>query len=399
MVGQALEGGAEPGHRWSRRRPGRRLGGAGLAFGLLLLGACSMAQPPPGPFALGGPLRQRPAALARAAPLATDLQFANPSARVEIDRPLPRPPLPVLRPRLAVLLPPPAKPRPPAAEPRIAWLPKLKPALGAPPPSVQAPTTVWPPPPKPPTFEWAPLAPAAGPPAAEGPARSPTPITVGHGPAPRPDAERAIAVAARDQRLESLDRSAREALLAGDAQSALQLYERLASEFPAARGARLGQAIALQQLGRSAEARASYQSLLEVDPDDLGAKIALLGIVAEHAPDEALQLLYRLARHHPDDHRLPAQIAIVLARKGDLAAAIVADRRAVALDPANPGYRANLAVLYDRAGQSSAAIEQYRRALELAILAGAPTAQLDVIAARLHHLRQPQPPAPASPAR
>ncbi len=310
-------------------------------------------------------------------------------------------PLPVPRPPLTVVLPPPVKPRLPDPEPRLAWLPVLKPPIAPAPPSVWVPRTIWPPPPKPSdAFAWAPWAPAAGPPAAAdlpAPASSPPSIAVDHGPAPRPDAERAIAVADRDQRLESLDRSAREALLAGDAPTALRLYERLASEFPAARAAQLGQAIALQQLGRSAEARALYQSLLAVDPDDRGAKIALLGIVAEHAPDEALQLLRRLARHHPGDHRLPAQIAVVLAARGDLAAAMVAQRRAVALAPDNPGYRANLAVLYDRAGQSGAAVEQYRRALELATLAGAPTAQLDAIAARLHHLRQAQPPAAVGP--
>lgn len=71
----------------------------------------------------------------------------------------------------------------------------------------------------------------------------------------------------------------------------------------------------------------------------------------------------------------------------------------MALDPANLGYRTNLAVLLDRAGQSGAAVEQYQSALELATLGGAPTTQLDAIAARLHHLRQPQRPAAASPTR
>ena len=222
-------------------------------------------------------------------------------------------------------------------------------------------------------------------------------VSVGHGPAPAPDTDRAVRVADRDQELDSLDQSAREALLAGDAATALRLYERLAREFPEARAARLGQALALERLGRSAEARAVYQSLLQADPEDLGAKIALLGILAERAPDEALQLLRRLARYHPDDHRLAAQIAMVLARTGDLAAAIAAGRQAVALAPGDARYRANLAVLLDRAGQTSAAIEQYQSALELATLAGAPTTQLGAIAARLHHLRQPPPSAPATP--
>ncbi len=340
-----------------------------------------------------------PAAAVRTQPLVADLPPARLPALASLDEPR-RARAPVLGPRQALVLPPPAKPRPPDPEPRLAWLPELKPAIAASEPAVAAAGTIWPPPPKPLlAFEWPALAPAAGPPVAAASARAPDPaaISVRHGQAARPDAAGTIAVAERDRQLESLDRSAREALLAGDALSALGLYERLASELPAAPAARLGQAIALQQLGRPAEAQAIYQSLLAADPDDVGAKIALLDILAERAPDEALELLRRLARYHPDDHRLPAQIAIVLARKGDLAAASAALRRAVALDPANPGYRANLAVLYDRAGQSGAAIEQYRRALELTTLAGAPTAQLDAIATRLHHLRQLQHPTDAGP--
>jgi Flp pilus assembly protein TadD len=220
-------------------------------------------------------------------------------------------------------------------------------------------------------------------------------IAVARGAASRPAAARAVELADRGRQPDGLDQSAREALLAGDAAGALRLYEQLSREFPEAPAARLGQALALERLGRVAEARAIYQSLLQVDPEDLDAKIALLGILAERAPDEALQLLRRLVRAHPDDHRLPAQIAMVLARTGDLAGAIGAVRRAAALDPANAGYRANLGALLDRAGQRGAAIEQYQSALELATLNGAPTTQLGAIAARLHHLRQPTAPAAA----
>ncbi len=401
ILGQAVAGDAAPGRRAGGRAPGRRLAGAGLTLGLGLLGACTMGQPPPGPLALGGLLLEPLPPPARAMPLAgVESAYA---------------PLPVLRPTLAVRLPPPAKPHALVAEPHVAWLPKLKPAIEPGPPP-RAPAVLWPPPAKPRlALLPATVAPAAGPPAAapadvppreddRDPPREPgkpdaRPITVDHGGATRPEADASIAVADRDQRLQRLDQAAREALLAGDPAGALRLYERLSAEAPAAPAARLGQAIALQQLGRSAEARAVYQSLLQADPDDLGAKIALLGMLAERAPDEALPLLRRLARHHPDDHRLPAQIAIVLARQGDLAGAIVAERRAVALDPANLGYRTNLAVLLDRAGQSGAAVEQYQSALELATLGGAPTTQLDAIAARLHHLRQPQRPAAASPTR
>jgi Flp pilus assembly protein TadD len=342
------------------------------------------------PLQFAGPPRTRASAGARNEPLVVELPRGALPALIGPGDPAAGPPLPALRPRPASILPPPAKPPPPG--PRVAWLPKFKPVLATAAP-VRPPGTIWPPPPKPLAFNATEWAPAAGPPAQEGPASAREGLAssvVAHGLAPRPEAERAIEVAERDRQPESLDQSAREALLAGDALSALRMYERLASEFPAARAARLGQALALERLGRRAEARAVYQSLLEADPDDLGVKVALLGILAERAPEEALRLLRRLARYHPDDHRLQAQMAMVLARQGELAAAIAASRRAVGLDPANPGYRTNLAVLYDRAGRGGAAIAEYQRALELAILAGTPTVQLDAIAARLQYLRGAQ---------
>ena len=422
ILGQAVAGDADPGQRPGRRTAGHRLDSAGLllGLGLALLGACTAGRSPPGPLALGGALLEPLAAPARATPLVVDLGSVPTPTPPGVEDSLAPPP--ATQPALAVQLPPPGKPPPRRSGPHVAWLPKLKPTIvrrsgatiedrplepvdGA--PTLRDPRVLWPPPPKPPLgFAPTAVAPAAGPPAgapAEAPAETPAeapaeraarqpdarPITVDHGAASRPEAAAAIGVAERDRRLQRLDEAAREALLAGDAAGALQLYERLASEAPAARAARLGQAIALQRLGRSAEARAVYQSLLQADPDDLDAKIALLGMVAARAPDEALGLLRRLARDHPDDHRLPAQIALVLAAQGDLAGAIAAARRAVALAPANLGDRTNLAILLDRAGQSRAAAEQYQNALELATLGGAPTTQLDAIAARLHHLRQP----------
>jgi Flp pilus assembly protein TadD len=330
------------------------------------------------------------------------------------------PPVPVLRPRLAVVLPPPPAPRrEPVAHERIAWIPQPKPERRP----VGPRTAIWPPPWKPDPADLSlAVEPAAGPPAdppralwpppwkpdpadlplAAGPAEEPpgsdgsVRIVVAHGRAASLAIGHGIAVSELDELLPQLERAAREALLAGDPATALAIYEQLRARFPEERAIWLGQAIALERLGRGSEAQALYQAMLGADPEDLGAKIALLGIVAELAPDEALRLLRRLAHHHPDDARLRAQIALVLARQGALPAAIAEQRRAVTLAPANLGYRINLAVLYDRAGGIDAAVEHYRSALELATLGGAPTAQLDAIAARLHHLRARQRPAAPS---
>jgi Flp pilus assembly protein TadD len=392
---------------------------SGCVLGLALLGACA-GDPAPGPLLVGGRLsagftelaREELQADFRLAPTLPSLALAPGSLRA--------PPVPALRPRLAVVLPPPPAPRrEPVAHERIAWIPQPKPERRP----VGPRTAIWPPPWKPDPADLSlAVEPAAGPPAdppralwpppwkpdpadlplAAGPAEEPpgsdgsVRIVVAHGRAASLAIGHGIAVSELDELLPQLERAAREALLAGDPATALAIYERLRARFPEERAIWLGQAIALERLGRGSEAQALYQAMLGADPEDLGAKIALLGIVAELAPDEALRLLRRLAHHHPDDARLRAQIALVLARQGALPAAIAEQRRALTLAPANLGYRINLAVLYDRAGGIDAAVEHYRSALELATLGGAPTAQLDAIAARLHHLRARQRPAAPS---
>ena len=442
---RAAPGRADGARRWSL---------AGGALGLMLLGACAR-DPAPGPLMVGGRLSAAFMELARDE-VQANVRLAPPLASVALAPSASRPPpVPVLRPRLAVVLPPPSAPRKPVAPERIAWIPQPKPERR---PAAEPPTgpqiAIWPPPwkpdpsdltvavdpaagPPPQVAIWPPpwkpdpadlplaVAPAAGPPedprsaiwpppwkpdpvdppAAARPAEEapgpdgPVPVVVAHGRAGSSAIDDGIAVSDPDQLLPQLDRAAREALLAGDPATALAIYERLAARFPEERTVQIGRALALERLGRGSEARALYQAMLGVDREDLGAKIALLGILAEAAPEEALRLLRRLAHHHPDDGRLRAQIAMVLARQGALPAAIAEQRRAVTLAPANLGYRINLAVLHDRAGGIDAAVEHYRSALELATLGGAPTAQFDAIAARLHHLRARQRPAAPSAAR
>jgi Flp pilus assembly protein TadD len=195
-----------------------------------------------------------------------------------------------------------------------------------------------------------------------------------------------VAVRADDAGLAALTMAAREALLAGDAATALALYDQLAVIVPQQRSAMLGRAIALGRLGRHGEAQAVYQELLESDPDDLAARTAYLGLLAEVAPGGALAQLRTLARRHGDQPQLMAQIGLAEARRGDAGRAIVAMRRAVAADPMNPSHHMNLAVLYDRIGQAGAAIDHYRKALAMAMRSGDATLPLDAIDARLRHL-------------
>jgi Flp pilus assembly protein TadD len=366
-------------------RPGRLaslLAGSASLAGLTMLGACAGVGGPPEPLVAGGRLAEGLAALAPGEPLSAELWLAPTRGPAAAPEEAPNAPLPALRPALTAPRPPPRKP---AFEPRVVWLPQLKPAAPDGPRLAASAPTVWPAPPKPAggRFRQA-IEPAAG---AQGDPVA-APVSIERRRAGRPLQAGAVSVVEPDALLPQLDRAARAALLAGDPTTALQLYQRTAELFPSERGPLLGRALALQQLGRESEAQALYQVLLDEDASDLAARIALLGVLAQRAPDEALRLLRRLARHHPDDARVPAQIAMALARKADLGAALVEQRRAVALAPTNLGYLVNLAILHDRAGHEGEAALAYRRALDLATLTGAPSAQLGQVAVRLQHLRE-----------
>lgn len=380
---------------------------AGLV-GIALLTAWAASPEPPGPLVVGG-------YLAVPADLASPLFQAAPADR-EPPRLAPRllgethlaiapalgPPEPQPSASAAADLAPLPAPRKPSLGGRRVWIPAPKPSHEA--PAEEAVATIWPSPPKPTSVSAAwpspselttaippyPAKPTALAPLAVAPAAAPAgddSIRVEHGPANRdlgPD--ETIRVADRATSLRALEGAAREALRGERPGEALELYEQVQVLSPRDRAASLGRAAALWQLGRQSEAVAVYRTLLEANPGDLSAKISLLGLIAEDAPEEALRGLGQLARQHPKDGRIAARTAMILARQDRLDQAVVELRRAVTLEPSDPTYWANLGILLDRAGRIDQAIVHYRTALRLATETGTSSIRLDAISTRLEHL-------------
>lgn len=375
-----------------RRHASRLACRLGAGLGLSLLAACAASGEPPGPLLVGGRL-------------AADLDMLAPPDVVGID----------LSPRVVTTVeevrahpgsgaPPWPPPRKPGAPARLVWLPTFKPlprssiavAWNVPHPAPAKPLDAVepaagptaPPPRPPPAKPTPPVAPGAAPVGTRTTDQLRDPLSAvriarGHGATAAADA---VAVDSDDAGLAALAMAAREALLAGDAATALDLYDQLATIMPLQRTALLGRAIALSQLGHQREAQVVYRALLEADPDDLTARTAYLGLLTEVAPEGALAELRTLARRHGEDSQLLAQIALAEAGRGDLGQAAATMLRAVAADPMNPRHQMNLAVLYDRLGQAVPAIDHYRKALAMAMRSGDPTLPLDAIEARLRHL-------------
>jgi tetratricopeptide (TPR) repeat protein len=182
--------------------------------------------------------------------------------------------------------------------------------------------------------------------------------------------------------------SAYDLLLHHRYEAALSLYEKILRSAPKNLPALLGKATAEQKLGRLIDARASYLRVLSLDPDNREALTNMTTILADRAPDQALEDLRSLQQSHPSFSPLSAEIASIEARQGNVPSAIQALNTAIAQSPDNALYRLNLAILQDRAGMSEDAAASYRAALDLlSASTDPPPMPLEQIRQRLRYLQ------------
>ncbi|MCC7167423.1 MAG: tetratricopeptide repeat protein [Rhodospirillales bacterium] len=153
------------------------------------------------------------------------------------------------------------------------------------------------------------------------------------------------------------------ALMRGQYEAALRLYQSVLAGDPRNVAAMMGKGSALHKLRRHAEARDLYDRVLELDPGNREALSNLLALFGTESPREAIQQLIKLMRDNPSFSPIPAQIANLYAQTEDLNAAIRYQSQALALSPENLLYRINLAVLQDRAGMAAEALSSYEAVL------------------------------------
>ena len=227
-------------------------------------------------------------------------------------------------------LPPVSPPNPPAAEPAIAALPPTSPPPAR--PVARA---------KPAPKEESSLA-AALPP--KGPAARIAPATI-H---PRVQAGYA-------------------AYQSGDLAQARAEYQEALRDDAGNRDALLGIAAVESRSGRVGEAESAYRRLLQLDPRDSHAHAGLLALRAQRVdPLQAESRVKSLLANDPEAGALHFTLGNQYARQGRWDEAQLAYAKAHAADPGNPDFAFNRAVSLDHLRQRSAALEQYRLALELA---------------------------------
>ncbi len=98
---------------------------------------------------------------------------------------------------------------------------------------------------------------------------------------------------------------------------------------------------------------------LAIDPNNRDGLNNFLVLLADEAPDEALTQMEALEVRNPEFSPIPAQMAVIYEKLGDLDKAGEKMFRAVELSPENMTYRYNLAIMLDKQRKYEEAAKLY----------------------------------------
>jgi thioredoxin-like negative regulator of GroEL len=175
----------------------------------------------------------------------------------------------------------------------------------------------------------------------------------------------------------------------GDLARAESLYKSTLADAPENRDAILGLAAIRMRQNDRAAAYLLYRKLLQLNPSDGVARLALLNMQGAIDPIRNESLLKLMLADKPASPHLYFSLGTLYAAQEKWAAAQQAFFEAYSLDNENPDYALNLAVSLDRMGQSRPARDYYEKAVELADKRPASFTTSDVLT-RLQALRQLQ---------
>lgn len=187
-----------------------------------------------------------------------------------------------------------------------------------------------------------------------------------------PSSQQGIAVSRQPTTTAPIDPTlvqAYEALQQGDFARARGLYEQVRQADPRNLDALLGLAAIAARNGESTLALRYYQSALELDPRNTYAQAGLLSIVGGADPAATESQIKLLIAREPSA-LLYFALGTLYADQGQWPSAQQAYFQAYQLQPDNPDYAFNLAVGLEHMGQAKAALDYYRKALDLSFRRG-----------------------------
>ena len=165
---------------------------------------------------------------------------------------------------------------------------------------------------------------------------------------------------------DSLVQSAYAAYQAGNYTGAESQYAQALQSDPENRDALLGMAALAHRKGNIQSAYEQYLNVLRYFPRDTTARAAIINLQSAADPNKSESLLKILIQEDPDSAYLYFTLGNLFARQQRWPEAQREFFNAYRLDPGNPDYALNLAVSLDHLGQNRAAIDYYKKALELA---------------------------------
>ena len=176
------------------------------------------------------------------------------------------------------------------------------------------------------------------------------------------------------------------ALTAGNTEEAIATYNTVLDIAPENEQALFGLATTYHRVGLLDKARPVYGKLLKLNPRHKDAINNFLVMVGEEAPERALEHMKHLALENPEFAPIPAQMALLYSKIGDMPSAIKSMQQAVSISPENLIYKYNLAILYDQANKPVEASILYKQLLEARFRGEPLPADADEIQQRLTFL-------------
>lgn len=152
----------------------------------------------------------------------------------------------------------------------------------------------------------------------------------------------------------------------GDYGRAETLYRTALARYPGNRDALLGIAALSWRSGDRAGAAGIYQRLLQANPSDATARSALLTLQRDKNPVVDESTVKLLLHREPESAQLRFVLGNIYARQQRWPEAQQAYFDAFTRDKTNPDVAYNLAVSLDNLGQHAAALDHYRKAVDLA---------------------------------
>ena len=177
-----------------------------------------------------------------------------------------------------------------------------------------------------------------------------------------------------------------DALVAGDDLTAVSIYRDVVAQEPRNQEALFGLATTYHRAGSYDLAKPVYEQLLKVNPGHREGLNNFLSLVADYAPEDALDELEHIAARNPHFSPVHAQIGMLYSKLGHQDKARNKLLYAIRLAPHNLVYKYNLAVILDRRGDIGDAVALYRNIVKAHASGAEAPANINAIQNRLNFL-------------